>query len=132
MPTTFIYLDVGTYGADSDDGIFRECGLYQALEQDEAGPPLSEPLPGGDTDVPFLVVDDVFALRSWMMKPHAEREMTAAERIFNYMLFRTRRIVENAFGTLTNRYRSVQEKNSFFAFRRGTPLARNNFFRGEK
>ena len=29
-------------------------------------------------------------------------------------------------------YRSAQEKSSLIAFRRGTPLARNNVFRGEK
>ena len=76
----FMYLDVGAYGADSDVGTFRECGLYHALEQDKAGLPLREALRCGDTDAPyFLVGDDAFALRSWMMKPHARREMTAAE-----------------------------------------------------
>ena len=101
----FMYVDVGAYGADSDAGIFRECGLYHALEQDKAGLPASQPLQDGDTDIPyFLVGDDAFALRSWMMKPHSKREMTAAERIFNYRLSRARRIVENAFGILANRY----------------------------
>ena len=76
----FMYVDVGAYGADSDAGIFRECGLYHALEQDKAGLPASQPLQDGDTDIPyFLVGDDAFALRSWMMKPHSKREMTAAE-----------------------------------------------------
>ena len=66
----FMYVDVGAYGADSDGGIFRECGLYQ---QDTAGVPPSESLPGGDTDVLyFLVGDDTFAIRSWMMKPHSQ------------------------------------------------------------
>lgn len=101
----FMYVDVGGYGADSDAGIFRECGLYHALEHDIADLPPSEPLPGSDTDVPyFLVGDDAFPLREWMMKPHSKREMMAAERIFNYRLSRARRIVENAFGILANRY----------------------------
>ena len=101
----FLYVDVGAYGADSDASIFRECGLHHALEQDKARLTPSEPLPGSDTEVPyFLVGDDTFALRSWMMKPHSKREMTAAERIFNYRLSRARRIVENAFGILANRY----------------------------
>ena len=81
-------INVGAYGADSDAGIFRECVLYHDLEQDEAGLPPSEPLPGGDTDVPyFLVGDDAFALKSWMMKPHSKREFTAVQRIFNYRLY---------------------------------------------
>jgi len=101
----FMYVDVGAYGADSDAEIFRECGLYHTLEHDEAGLPPSEPLPGGDTYVPyFLVGDDAFALRSWMMKPHSKKELTAVQRIFNYRLSRARRIVENAFGILANRY----------------------------
>ena len=101
----FMYVDVGAYGADSDARIFRECALYHALEQDKAGLPPDGPLPGGDTDVPyFLVGDDSFALRGWIMKPHSKREMTAAQLIFNYRLSRARRIVENTFGILANRY----------------------------
>ena len=99
----FIYVDVGSYGADSDAGIFRHCA--HALEQDKAGLPPDEPLPDSQTDVPyFLVGDDAFAIRSWMLKPYSKREMTAAERIFNYRLSRARRFVENAFGILANRY----------------------------
>jgi len=101
----FMYVDVGAYGADSDAGIFRECGLFHALEQDAACLPPNEPLPGGDTDVPYFIVgDDAFAPRSYMMKPHSKKHMTAAESIFNYRLSRARRIVENAFGILANRY----------------------------
>ena len=56
-----LYVHVGAYGADSDAGIFRECGLHHALEQDKPGLLPSEPLPGSDTEVPyFLVGDDAF------------------------------------------------------------------------
>ncbi|XP_034039477.1 uncharacterized protein LOC117522184 [Thalassophryne amazonica] len=104
----FRYVDVGAYGADSDVGAFRDCGLYHALDQDKAGLPTSEPLPGDDTDVPyFLVGNDAFSLRSWMMKPYSKRHLTAAERIFNYRLSRAHRIVENAFGILANRFRCL-------------------------
>ena len=101
----FMYVDVGSYGADSDAGILRESGLYHALDQKKVGLPPSSHLPDGDSDVPyFLVGDAAFSLRSWMMKPHSMKTMTAAERIFNYRLSRARRIVENAFGILANRY----------------------------
>ena len=50
-----IYVDVGAHGADSDAGIFRECGLYHDLKSDKAGLPTSEPLPGGNTDVPYFL-----------------------------------------------------------------------------
>ena len=100
----FMYVDVGLYGADSDAGIFRHCGLFNALEQDKARLPPCEQLPDGDTYIPyFLIGDDAFALKSWMMKPYSKTEMTVSERIFNYRLSRARRIVENAFGILANR-----------------------------
>ena len=73
----FMYVDVGSYGADSDAGIFRHCGLFNALEQDKVGLPPRDRLPAGEIDVPyFLVGDDAFALRPWMMKPYSKREMT--------------------------------------------------------
>uniref|UniRef100_UPI00358EEA32 putative nuclease HARBI1 n=1 Tax=Myxine glutinosa TaxID=7769 RepID=UPI00358EEA32 len=101
-----MYLNVGTPGADSDAGIFRDCSLFKALDEDQANLPPPEPFPGGDQDVPyFLVGDDAFALRTWMMKPYSKRQMTHAERIFNYRLSKCRRIVENSFGILANRFR---------------------------
>ena len=42
------------------------------------------------------------------MKPYAKRDLTVEERIFNYRFSRAKRIVENAFGILANRFRILK------------------------
>ena len=101
----FIWIDVGTNGACSDAQIWNSCELKDLILDDRLGIPEAEPLPGREEDIPyFLIGDDAFALRTFMMKPYSKRQLTRQERIFNYRLSRARRIVENAFGILANRF----------------------------
>ena len=76
----FMYVDVGACGADSYVGVFRESDLYHALEQDKYSLSSNETLSGSDTYIPYFVVgDNAFAFRKWMMKPPSTREMTATD-----------------------------------------------------
>ena len=101
----FLYVDVGTPGASSDAGIFSATALRSALEDNLVGLPQPEPLPNDNTPIPyFLVGDDAFPLRPWLMKPYPQRNLSNQNRIFNYRLSRARRVVENAFGIMASRY----------------------------
>lgn len=101
----FVWVDVGLPGFAGDAFVFNRSELRECIEDGSAGLPEPECLPGDNTEVPyFIVADDAFALRTWLMKPFSKNMLTISERIFNYRLSRARRVVENAFGILAMRF----------------------------
>ena len=93
----FLYIDVGAPGSGSDGGIFQHTPIRNALETGTVGLPADEPLPNSEEPVPyFLVGDDGFPLRTWLMKPHKTGNLTPSQRHFKYRLFWACRVVENA------------------------------------
>ncbi|XP_046567392.1 protein ALP1-like [Haliotis rubra] len=52
----------------------------------------------------FIIGDDAFPLRPWMMKSFSMRQMELDQQIFNCRLSRARRVVENTFGILAMRF----------------------------
>ena len=101
----FVWVDCGANGSSSDAQVFNDCELKGAVYNDTIGFPDDKVLPGDDKPIPYFIVgDDAFALRTWLMKPYTIRNLTHQQRIFNYRLSRARRIVENAFGILANRF----------------------------
>ena len=53
----------------------------------------------------FLLGGDTFALMPWLVKPCSKRQFTREERIANFIISRSRRLVENMFGILVSRFR---------------------------
>ena len=101
----FIWTDIGGRGAASDAQVYNHSELLQHIDNGTLGLPAPQPLPGDNEDVPFFIVgDDAFALRENLMKPYSHRGLTREERVFNYRLSRARRVAENAFGILAQRW----------------------------
>ena len=102
----FLWADVYGNGSSSEAHIYNNSELQAGLENDDiAGWPRPDPLPNDNQDVPyFLVGDDAFSLRTYLMKPYGAKNLSRQQRIFNYRLSRARRVVENAFGILVNRF----------------------------
>ncbi|XP_047127600.1 uncharacterized protein LOC124808506 [Hydra vulgaris] len=67
--------------------------------------PKTRMLSNGTQVPPVLVGDDIFLLKSWLMKPFSGKNLTIKERIFNYRLSRTRRTIENTFGIMVAKWR---------------------------
>lgn len=105
----FKYVNIGAQGSANDAAVYNASGFSKALLDN--GNPLNIPQPRvipETTDVvtPFMLVgDEAYPLRPNLMKPFSSRGLNASERIFNYRLSRARRVVENAFGIMANRFR---------------------------
>ena len=102
----FTYVSIGSYGHDNDASIFAKSDLYEALDKDEVNVPDPEPLEATDQPLPYYVIgDDIFALKTWLMKPIPGRGLDAETKVYNYRLSSARRTIENAFGILSARWR---------------------------
>lgn len=107
----FTYIDLGCNGRISDGGVFANCSLSSALENNALNLPKPQPLKGRNQVTPFVIVgDDAFPLRTYLMKPYPfkQTDMQVATCVFNYRLSRARRVVENVFGLIAQRFRVLR------------------------
>lgn len=93
----FRYVDVGCNGRFSDGGVFQNCEISKALENNL--------LPNGE----FIVRNDAFPLKPYLLNSYSRKQLTLSENIFNYRLSRARRIIENAFGILVGKFRVFEK-----------------------
>ena len=101
-------MNVSTNGSTSDSTGFNPTELKTGLEDNTLGLPTPRPYPGDVIPIPyFMIGDNAFPLRQWMMKPFTSRHLTDDDRIFNNQLSRASHIVENAFGILASRFRCL-------------------------
>ena len=91
----FRWMDAGTAESCSDAQIFNACQLKRKTDDGRIGFPDPAPITQGGRDVPyFILADDAFALKTWLMKPYGRRMLTREEMMANYSISRDRRVVE--------------------------------------
>ena len=73
----YVWIDVGTNGCCPDAQLFNRSDLKACIEDGTIGFPAATALPVEDRLLPYyLLGDDAFALRTWLMKPYSKRNMT--------------------------------------------------------
>jgi len=104
----FTIIDVGGYGKSSDGGLFARSILGKSLEANTLNIPNSKPPPNSEDPLPFVMVgDEAFPLKKYLLLPYPgiSAQNDESKKIYNYRLSRACRVVENAFGILTQKFR---------------------------
>ena len=105
-----IYAYVGSNGRMNDSGVWNSSDLRRKIEDDDLSIPSPTPLPYGCIRTPYVFAgDDAFVLKSYKMKPYPQKDLKTEKRIYNYRHSRARRISENLFGILANKWRVFQQ-----------------------
>lgn len=102
----FIYVDVGSFGKNSDSAIFGNSSLWRRMEKNNFNIPAPTRLPGVDIALPYaFVCDEAFGLSTHLLHPYSGNHLPIEKEVFNYRLSRARRYVEYTFGILSNKWR---------------------------
>lgn len=104
----FLMVDVGQMGSVSDGGVWDASEFGSGWSRNLINVPPPSALPNTDINLPYLLIgDEAFPLKPNFMRPYPGRDINnnMFKRRYNYRLSRARRVVENAFGILANRWR---------------------------
>ena len=78
----FLWVKVGAAGSSSDAQIFKHSDLQHKIEDGSIGFPKRESMRIGGPKVNFFILgDDAFPLKLWLMKPYSRRGMDLKESI---------------------------------------------------
>jgi len=100
----------GSYGRNSNGQIFTHSKLGKHLKN-RLGLPEGKQLPGALCLAPQVIMgDETFPPKTYLLKPYRGLQSKGdnEKSIFNYMLSRSRRVVENAFGILSQKFQIYQ------------------------
>eukprot|EP00795_Rhopilema_esculentum_P000876 gene876-10626_t len=97
------------YGRQNYSSVFNNSSFGDALNNGNLNIPTDDFLPNTGTRARFCFVPDkAFPLKETIQRPYPGKNLTEKLRIFNYRLYRARRVVENAFGILSGRWRFLR------------------------
>ena len=135
----FICVDIGGFGKNSDGGIFEVSNMGQRFEAGLMNIPQDENLPGQSEPCPHVLIgDEGFALKPYLMRPFPYRQSRADFRKekYNTRLCKARRVVENAFGILAQKwrifYRPIETNTDTTTLIVKTTCVLHNFLRTKK
>jgi hypothetical protein len=107
-----IFLDenIDWPGKVHDARILDNSSLYTKANNGDLYPNWTRNMNG--VEVPLIILGDpAYPLLPWLMKPYLESvNTTESHRNFNYRQSRARMVVENAFGRLKGRWRSLLKR----------------------
>lgn len=101
----FIYVNVSDKSRSNDSGIWQASDFNSCLQNNTLHIPTDYNVNGSKLQLPYVFLGDKsFPLRNNLLRPFASRIPPYDERIFNYRLARARRVFDNTFNVLTNRF----------------------------
>ena len=109
----FTVFDLGQYGSNNDSGVLANSSMGEKFEYDELNVPASSDRSYDGTlsvgSLPyFLLGEEIFPLKTWLIRPFPGNVTTETQKVYNYRHSRARRVIENAFGILSARWRIFQ------------------------
>ncbi|KAH8412929.1 hypothetical protein KR009_006849 [Drosophila setifemur] len=102
----FLHIDASGKGGAED--AFTESSLFDAMDSNWLNIPPELSLDGLEEELPHVILaSQGFDLQPWLMKPH-DLPSTMIKKVFNYRLNRAHRVVVNALGIMSSKFRALQ------------------------
>lgn len=104
----FVYVDIGSYGCQSDGGVFFHSTFGRRLDTNSLNLPPPAPLPHTGTLCPFFILGDTaFPLHEHILTPYPGKyaDLSAIQVNFNKEMSSVRQNIENSFAILVKRWR---------------------------
>lgn len=104
---------MGAYGKSGDGGICPSSKVSKAFEKNKFNVPNGRALPGTNEILPYAMIrDEAFPLKSYILRPYPGIQIHRDEtkKIFNERLSRARKVVEDAFVQLSQKFRVYQRR----------------------